>query len=216
MNKEFLIRLTNNLYQITLLFPKKEPLRYKMREIADEILSDFISYSYFCSQGPENPQKSNKYENQAIAGNLYRLLEVMNGFFAIADVQNWVSSQKLLSVWEEYSKIKEYTKELNKKSSFSPLLPVNQEKEEDSEIVAPKVHIEKTREEPVARNSSRQEKILEFLKENGKAQVGEFKTIFPEVTKRTLRRDFRFLLKQGIIERIGERNETYYQISSRT
>jgi hypothetical protein len=41
MNKDYLIQLTNNLYHLTLLFPKKEPLRYKMREIAIDILADF-------------------------------------------------------------------------------------------------------------------------------------------------------------------------------
>ena len=53
---------------------------------------------------------------------------------------------------------------------------------------------------------------LEFLKENGRAQVWQVKQIFPEVTKRTLRRDFGNLLKQGIIERIGERNGTFYEL----
>ena len=39
MDKDFLIQLTTELYRLTLLFPKKEPLRYKMRELADEILT---------------------------------------------------------------------------------------------------------------------------------------------------------------------------------
>ncbi len=38
------------------------------------------------------------------------------------------------------------------------------------------------------------------------------KQVFPEVSKRTLRRDFENLLKQGIIERIGEKNDTFYQL----
>ena len=42
MDKVFLIQLTKNLYQLTLLFPKKEPLRYKMRELADEILANCL------------------------------------------------------------------------------------------------------------------------------------------------------------------------------
>ena len=42
MNKDFLIQLTNDLYKLTLLFPKKEPLRYKMRELADEILANSL------------------------------------------------------------------------------------------------------------------------------------------------------------------------------
>ena len=60
--------------------------------------------------------------------------------------------------------------------------------------------------------SERQEKILVFLKEQGRAQVWQVKQILPEVTKRTLRRDFENLLKKGIIERIGEKNNTFYQI----
>jgi Fic family protein len=34
------------------------------------------------------------------------------------------------------------------------------------------------------------------------------------VTKRTLRRDFEKMLKEGIIERLGERNNTFYQIKT--
>ncbi len=42
MDKEFFIKLTANIYRLTLLFPKKEPLRFKMREIANKILADSI------------------------------------------------------------------------------------------------------------------------------------------------------------------------------
>ena len=60
--------------------------------------------------------------------------------------------------------------------------------------------------------NERQEKILAVLKEKEKAQVWQIKQIFPQVSKRTLRRDFENLFKRGIIERIGERNETFYQL----
>ena len=38
IDKNLLIELTNTLYRLTLFFPKKEPLRYKMREVASDIL----------------------------------------------------------------------------------------------------------------------------------------------------------------------------------
>ena len=60
--------------------------------------------------------------------------------------------------------------------------------------------------------NERQEKILEVLREKGRAQVWEIKQIFPQVSKRTLRRDFESLFKRGIIERIGERNNTFYRL----
>ena len=59
--------------------------------------------------------------------------------------------------------------------------------------------------------SERQEKILAFLKEQGRAQVWQIKQVLPEVTKRTLRRDFESLLKKRLVERTGERNNTFYQ-----
>jgi len=43
MDRSFLIQLTNEIYRLTLLFPKKEPLRYKMRELADDILANFLT-----------------------------------------------------------------------------------------------------------------------------------------------------------------------------
>jgi len=42
MDPNHLLQITNELYRLTLLFPKKEPLRYKMRELADDILADSL------------------------------------------------------------------------------------------------------------------------------------------------------------------------------
>ncbi len=160
MDKEFLIQLTNNLYHLTLLFPKKEPLRYKMRELADEILA--------------RPNEKD--------------LAVLDSFFEVARAQNWVSPSELLAVQEEYAKLRGVAEK-----------PIKKEKEIKEEWVffAP---------------SLRQEKILSTLKEKEKVQVCEMKKIFPGVTKRTLRRDFEQLLRQELIERMGERNNTFYQL----
>ncbi len=60
--------------------------------------------------------------------------------------------------------------------------------------------------------ATRQGKILNILKEKEKVQVWQMKEVFPEITKRTLRRDFERLLKQGLVERIGEKNNTFYKL----
>lgn len=167
MNKDYLIKLTQNLYRLTLLFPKKEPFRYKMREVADDILAHSIN-----NQHPR----------------LVKDLEILDSFFEVAKAQNWVPMVELLSLQEEYNKIKAEIKKIDKHP------------QKNVEVQAGQII------------SWRQEKILEFLKENGRAQVWQLKQILPEVTKRTLRRDFERLLKQGVIERIGERNNTFYQL----
>lgn len=197
MDKEFLIQLTNELYRLTLLFPKKEPLRYKMREIADEILANSISNFV-------NSSKSNKYKNSAIAENLYRLLEVLNGFFEVAKNQNWVSIVEILRIQEKYDRVRAELKKFFKRPPEEKLTQVR-----PMSIQSPvrPVQIQESL-------SERQEKILNFLKQNGQTQVWQLKQIFPEVSKRTLRRDFCHLLKEGKIERIGQRNETSYQLKT--
>ena len=187
MDRNYLIQLTNNLYRLTLLFPKKEPLRYKMRELADDILA-------------------NQTEKD---------LEILDGFFEVAKNQNWVSPKEILNLQQEYSKLRD---ELGKLSQVRPV-EANQgkiakrspEKEivESAEVKPPQKEALPT---PGVGMNERQQKILGFLRENGRAQVWQLKEIFPEVTKRTLRRDFEFLLKQGKIERIGQRNATFYQL----
>jgi len=158
MDREKLIELTNKLYKQTLLFPKKEPLRYKMREVADDILAF----------GKEKD------------------LEVLKKYFEVAKRQNWVSYFDLLEIEEEYDKIKSD-------------LPRAVQGPTSNELKKKRL-------------DTRKEKILKVLKEKEKVQVWEIKEILAEVSKRTLRRDFEQLLKQGLIERIGERNDTFYKI----
>jgi len=190
MDRSFLIQLTNEIYRLTLLFPKKEPLRYKMRELADDILFDLISV----------PQKT--YRGQTPVS-LDGKLEVLDGFFEVAKNQNWIKPEDLLNLQKEYSKLKGQLK--LKAEPIKSEVKLTQ--------VRPLQKSELTEVRPVQNSmNERQEKILAVLKEKEKAQVWQIKQIFPQVSKRTLRRDFENLFKRGIIERIGERNETFYQL----
>lgn len=190
MDKESLVKLTSNLYRLTLLFPKKEPLRYKMRELADEVLANCLV---------KNPQNKMGFEPPAVLKDL----EVLDSFFEIAKAQNWINSDELFSIQQEYGKIRERLEELNIDEATASSIA---QKPEEKQVSAEKKND----------LNGRQEKILEILKEKEKAQVGEFKQIFPDVSKRTLRRDFRHLLKEGKIQRIGEKNDTHYLLISRT
>jgi hypothetical protein len=171
MEKDFLVQLAKDVYQSTLLFPKKEPLRYKIRELAIEIL-----------------QKPDQQD-----------FEVLNSFFEVAKAQNWVPLSDLLAIQENYAKL---AGELVKSEEEEILIPRPEEKKTEAKFqpLTAKTLIE------------RQEKIMAILKEKGRAQVWEMKQIFPQVSKRTLRRDFEFLLKQGVVLRIGEKNNTFYQV----
>jgi hypothetical protein len=183
MEREFLVQLTSNLYRLTLLFPKKEPLRYKIREAADDILA--------------HPSEKD--------------IETLSRFLEVALDQNWVSPSDILAIKLAYD---------NLKSSLSEEKPGKKIGSLGSEPVEEgfQQSVEGYLHQPVAVTAGhlveRHEKILDFLKENGRAQVWQIKQILSDVSKRTLRRDFEHLLKQGTIERIGERNNTFYQLKT--
>jgi len=211
MDKNYFIKLTTNLYRLTLLFPKKEPLRYKVRGLADEILGNCV----LVLGGSPSQSKNLILETK-------KDLEILDSYLELAKSQNWVSPFDVLEIQKEYSKIRQQMAELIVLDSGQKKIPIYEDGitigarsfPSDSEDF-----IEAEKEKTClpagkADREGRQEKILDFLKEKGKAQVGEIKTIFPKVTKRTLRRDFESLLKQGIVERVGEKNNTFYQLPS--
>ena len=42
MDRDYLIKLTLAVYKVTKIFPSKEPLKFLIREKANQILADFI------------------------------------------------------------------------------------------------------------------------------------------------------------------------------
>lgn len=195
MDKEYSVDLTTRVYNLTLLFPKKEPLRYQIRRLANNILANFISILQGNIKNPKD-----------LLSNTERKLEILDGFFEVAKTQNWVSPKDILEVQEEYSKIR---KEIDKFDKF-------QKKEVKKKTVQKKekssfLDLEEFSEEFSL--NERQEKILDILRQRKKIQVHHVKEILPDISKRTLRRDFEFLLKQGLVERIGERSNTFYKLS---
>lgn len=250
MDKTQLINLTKDVYRLTLLFPKRDPIRQKIREIAGDILADFIKNEENCAY--------------------YLALEVdaQVGLLEVAIAQEWTALPAILKIKEEYQKLcfdldaasreDEQKPKLNSEKIIyapaasrvpliSPILgddkqdvakeePPASEKEIEFVGIAPKetlqkesvddenideIEIETENSLPDAKNAKesltqgqllRQNRIVDYLQEKGRAQVWEIQKIFPDISKRTIRRDFRLLLRQGLIERVGERNKTYYKL----
>lgn len=184
MDKESLIKLTAELYKLTLLFPKKEPMRYKMRELADDILAKLILVCNNDSLG----------FHERYFSELEKDLEILDSFFEVARNQNWTSPYEVLKLKEEYDKIQQEFKKISETEKLKIKEEIPQKKFK------------------IDNRPARQKKILEILQEKEKVQVWEIKNVFPKVTKRTLRRDFEQLLKEGLVERIGQRNETFYRL----
>lgn len=205
MDKKELIELTNKLYKLTLLFPKKEPLRYRMRNVADRILESFIAYEVFHS-----PNK----DEFLIRDEINKDLEVIDAYFELIKWQNWVSYFDILSIKDQYGKIKDSLPEkVEVKKIKSPDFSKKVEKiEEINKIDSSVKELGEGKDQLSSKITARQEKILKILKEKEMVQVWEVNKILPDVSKRTLRRDFKQLLKQGFVRRIGEGNKTFYKL----
>ncbi len=190
MEKKTLIQLTCDLYKLTLLFPKKEPLRYKIRELADDILAGFLRIT-------NKYEYTNRELSEEISPSL-KDLEILESFFAVAKEQNWVSQGELLKVSLKYDNLKQELEDVGKQNVVLPI---------PEPLTGGTTDCDNVR-----KNLQRQDKILGVLREKGQAQVWELKMVFPEVSKRTLRRDFEYLFGHGLVERVGERNQTFYRL----
>ncbi len=214
MDKELIIGITNAAYHLTLLFPKKEPLRVKIRETGTEILAQALKI--------ESLEKNNEdeFKIRELSVDLSANLAIMEGYLSIAIKQNWVIPFELIELQEKYFSLKNVlVQKIRRKNEVSfkeELVPV-------SEILRQK---QETREEPkvsllsngdsIAEKTildERKEKIISFLREKGKVQVWQVNEVMPNISKRTIRRDFHQLLKMGLINRMGESNATFYQLN---
>lgn len=176
MDRDYIIKLVLLVYQASENFPEDNFLKFKIRNLANEILTDFILFS----------QKNPLGNIPEILGKIERLQEN----FREVRAQKLLDRKKFLLLKREYNKIGE---ELKK---FFPKKPEEKESVKISEGL-----------------NERQKRILEILREKEKVQVRELKEFFSETSKRTLRRDLEELLKKELVERSGEWNQIFYNLS---
>ena len=223
-----IVELTSKIYKITLLFPKKEPLRYKIRETADEILKYLAMWEVCAKNGVDGFFSADISVKEKIIFELEKNFNILKKYLEIAKWQGWIGYFDILEIMEEYDKMKQdFEREADLLNDRQGVLRTKsvfewQEKEVINEIEKQnsqnnkenqKQDIVVLKEEEIDDlMDPRKEKILNFLKKKGKVQVWEIKEILPDISKRTLRRDFDKLLKLKIVERVGERNETFYRL----
>ncbi len=211
MDKSYFIELTGKLYRLTFLFPAKEPLRHKIREIGDEILSNLV----LILEGEMVKRKESAFCVE-------RDIEIMDALLELAKTQNWVDSEAITKIQEKYREIKMEVEEFNdilrRKSALyeqKALLLEDKEdrfkEERETEREKPKEKKEeKEKKKPEVKLNDRQEKILRLLMKKQKMQVKDFQGALPKTTKRTLRRDLSALTKKKLTKRAGSGNTTYY------
>ncbi|MFH1657179.1 MAG: HTH domain-containing protein [bacterium] len=196
MDKDYFIKITLGVYRVTELFPEEEPLKLKIREKANNVLADLILAA---------ERRCGFADKKDIFEKILRDLEIMSGYFLVAEAQKWVDSRNFTVLRKEYEKIREEVENREeKKNSNQSLVKLG-----SAEITIPVSFPQKPQKQSFL--SVRQEKILEFLKHRKNVAAGELKKDFPEVSKRTLQRDLEILVSENLLTRKGENNATFYQ-----
>jgi hypothetical protein len=236
MNKEYFTKLTSRLYRLSLFFPQDDPLRVKVRKLGADILANLIFIlegAFYQSRDLICDVQRDIEALNSFFGviktldwvNSSDLLEIQKEYSKIGIELKKISEIQSLKVSEIHAL--QLEGERKKLPQQKVLLDKKETKEEEvkedegielSQFERKDPEEESPEAEKLTRNNDllgRQQKILEILKEKGKAQVKDFKEVFPETSKRTLRRDFRRLMDQNLVERIGERNDTFYQFNNR-
>ncbi len=190
MDKKFFVELTNDLYRLTILFPKEEPIRIKLRSLADDVLAHLITILQ--GSGEEKREAAKKVE---------RTLGILESMLEIAEDQKWVEEEEFKDVKEKYQSIREEIEEFNKLQSG------------DKKEKKPLKKKRKSSPGKITSLNKRQKEILEILENRGKVQVQDvIDNLDEDVTKRTIRRDFKKLMDMHFVERIGKANMTRYRI----
>ena len=104
---DYFIQLCFGVHKVADIFPKSEPLKFKMKELANEILANLILIN------------QNNRDRISI---ILRDIETLQGCFRLAKSKEWVDSRNFLVLEREYNKIKEELEQLKR-------IPVFREKE---------------------------------------------------------------------------------------
>lgn len=123
-------------------------------------------------------------------------IEVMKAYIELSSNFTWVKKEYLEVLKREYSLIGEG---LRKPAFVPPVVGTTAGEGSRREVNL----------------NPRHKKIVEILKKGKLIQVKDLKNIFPDISKRTLRRDFEYLLEKGLVDRVGDNNNTEYMLKKK-
>lgn len=200
MDREYFLQLTLGLYRVTELFPVNEPLRLKMRERAGDILASLAKAGFDLMSVDFDV--------------IDRDLEVLYTYLDLAQEQNWVDQKNFFVLKQGYFAIQGKLRDLRVHFRIKKMTGNNHGKElvKDKKIL-PKHKVFRRGENNTSHgNDSRKKEIGKILQNKGPLRLIQILQNFPDINKRTLRRDLTSLVSQGILERYDEGKLTFYKL----
>ncbi len=102
MDKNYFITLTQKLYRVTFFFPSNEPLRNKIREVGDDILSNLV----LILEGKIEERMDSSFEVE-------KNIEMLDALLELAKTQNWIEVGEVERIQDNYTLIKKEIEEFN-------------------------------------------------------------------------------------------------------
>ncbi len=102
MDKNYFITLTQKLYRVTFFFPSREPLRNRLREMGDQILSNLV----LILEGKIEERMDSSFDVE-------KNIEMLDALLELAKTQNWIDRGEIEKIQDNYTLIKREVAEFN-------------------------------------------------------------------------------------------------------
>jgi hypothetical protein len=192
-------KLTAALYLVTSNLSDHDPLKWRLRKLALDVLSQ-------TKLAVSRPLESGACLFDRSIDSMSQLLSLLE----IGLLPSGVSQMNFSILRNEYANLQEKMSRLNGVAVSLETTPPP-----PALTAGPGSKIKRTeaKTEP-GRLNSRQDTIIKFLEENGWSSIKDISRVLPEVSAKTVQRDLSDLVTKGKLEREGDRRWSRYQVAS--
>ncbi len=205
MDRDYFIKLTSALYEVTEFLPEEEPLRFDLRSRANKILIDLAPYHFSQNNIPSST-----------AINVRKNVEIIESLFALARKQDWIAEDNFFILEKEYRQLKNSLLPAEKNAlgerrekKASPAFSFEERADSSQSRFSTPTQVKNRKLDKI---TERQKKILKMIRFHPQAGISEIKKEFSDLSKRTIRRDLEKLAGEHLIKKSGEGVSTSYQI----
>lgn len=227
LDKQDLIKITEAVYKVTGLLPSKEPLKRFIRQ------KGLLIFAKGVILAQDNPIALESRKANKLKQGIFENIAALEACFDLAQGQGWVNEINFVVLSRAYQDLKQ---EIEQAFELNKTFIKAQGRQEIEQ--AGKSALSSQKQEPVVRDApwqgnfqpkpmpkpgveasglknKRHRKIIGLLQKSQKAQIKDLEKHFPQTSKRTLRRDMGYLVETGFLKRVGDRNDTFYQLLTR-
>ncbi len=206
-------KLTQAIYLVTSLIPDNEPLKWRLREEALDILSD-MTLSHDRHVSP-------LYKLPGIETVLIKVNQLLS-FLEVSLAANFVSEMNLVLLKKEYLALKQSLEEkirennvgrlLEVSSAVSPLLPDRPSEGEKKQPEYLKINRLPHKSRDLAKDS-RRSLIVDFLKGKDWTSIKDITEAVEGCSAKTIQRELADLVQKGILKKRGDRRWSRYLLA---